>query len=80
MAGIAAGGFFTLRFGYLRTLLVGVVLQSLVIAAFALLAFYGPDLRLFGAVMAADRIDPGRLAAELAETARKLARNMNSVA
>jgi MFS transporter, PAT family, beta-lactamase induction signal transducer AmpG len=30
------------------------VLQSLVIAAFALLAFYGPDLRLFGAVMAAD--------------------------
>jgi PAT family beta-lactamase induction signal transducer AmpG len=54
LAGIAAGGFFALRFGYVRALLVGVVLQSLVIAAFALLAFYGPDLRLFGAVMAAD--------------------------
>jgi PAT family beta-lactamase induction signal transducer AmpG len=54
LAGIAAGGFFALRFGYVRALLVGVVLQSLVIAAFALLAFHGPDLRLFGAVMAAD--------------------------
>jgi PAT family beta-lactamase induction signal transducer AmpG len=54
LAGIAAGGFFVLRFGYLRALIVGAVLQSLVIAAFALLAFYGPDLRLFGAVMAAD--------------------------
>ena len=54
LAGIAAGGFFALRFGYVRALVVGVVLQSLVIAAFALLAFYGPDLRLFGSVMAAD--------------------------
>lgn len=54
LAGITAGGFFVLRFGYVRALIVGVVLQSLVIAAFALLAFYGPDLRLFGAVMAAD--------------------------
>lgn len=54
LAGITAGGFFALRFGYVRALLVGVVLQSLVIAAFALLAFYGPDLRLFAAVMAAD--------------------------
>ena len=35
---------------------------------------------LINAVMAADRVDPGQLAAELAETARKLARNMNSVA
>jgi len=31
-------------------------------------------------VMAADRVDPARLAAELAETARHLARTMNSVA
>jgi MFS transporter, PAT family, beta-lactamase induction signal transducer AmpG len=54
LAGIAAGGFFALRFGYMRALIVGVVLQSVVIASFALLAFYGPDLRLFGAVMAAD--------------------------
>src|SRR6187549_3985853 len=34
--------------------LLGVVLQSLVIAAFALLAYSGPDVRVFGAVMAAD--------------------------
>ena len=30
------------------------VLQSVAIANFALLAYYGPDLRLFGAVMAVD--------------------------
>ena len=35
-------------------LIIGVVLQSLVIAAFALLAYSGPDVRVFGAVMAAD--------------------------
>jgi PAT family beta-lactamase induction signal transducer AmpG len=54
LLGIAAGGFGALRFGYLRTLIVGVVLQSLVIASFAILAYMGPDLRIFGAVMAAD--------------------------
>jgi len=54
LLGIAAGGFCALRFGYLRALVAGVILQSLVISAFALLAYYGPDLRLFGAVMAAD--------------------------
>jgi MFS transporter, PAT family, beta-lactamase induction signal transducer AmpG len=54
LAGIAAGGFSALRFGYFRTLIVGLVLQSLVIAAFAVLAYAGPDVRVFGAVMAAD--------------------------
>jgi PAT family beta-lactamase induction signal transducer AmpG len=54
LLGIAAGGFSALRFGYVRTLIIGVVLQSLVIAAFALLAYSGPDIRVFGAVMAAD--------------------------
>ena len=54
LLGIAAGGFSALRFGYFRTLIVGVILQSLVIAAFAILAYTGPDLRVFGAVMAAD--------------------------
>ena len=42
LLGIAAGGFCALRFGYFRTLVVGVVLQSLVIAAFAILAWTGP--------------------------------------
>ena len=54
LLGIAAGGFSALRFGYVRTLIVGVILQSLVIAAFAILAYAGPDVRVFGAVMAVD--------------------------
>src|SRR5216684_9087812 len=59
LLGIAAGGFSALRFGYLRTLIVGVILQSLVIAGFAILAISGPDLRIFGAVMAADNFGVG---------------------
>jgi PAT family beta-lactamase induction signal transducer AmpG len=54
LLGIAAGGFSALRFGYISTLIVGVILQSLVIAAFAILAYTGPDVRVFGAVMAVD--------------------------
>ncbi len=47
LVGIAAGGFFALRFGYFRTLILGLILQSLVIANFATLVYWGPDLRLF---------------------------------
>ncbi len=54
LLGIAAGGMSALRLGYVRTLVIGVILQSLVIAAFAILAWTGPDLRVFGAVMAVD--------------------------
>ena len=54
IVGIAAGGFSALRFGYMKTLIIGVILQSLVIANFAVLAYSGPDVRVFGAVMAAD--------------------------
>ena len=36
------------------TLIVGVILQSVVIAAFAILAYAGPDVRVFGAIMAVD--------------------------
>jgi PAT family beta-lactamase induction signal transducer AmpG len=54
MLGIAAGGVSALRFGYFRTLTIGVVLQSLVIASFAILTYSGPDVRTFGAVMAVD--------------------------
>ena len=59
MLGIAAGGFSALRFGYVRTLIIGVILQSLVISGFAVLAYAGPDLRVFGAVMAADNFGIG---------------------
>ncbi|HWA91577.1 MAG TPA: MFS transporter [Rhizomicrobium sp.] len=54
LAGIAAGGFFALRFGYMRALILGGVLQALAIAAFAILAFTGGDLLWFSAVMFGD--------------------------
>jgi MFS transporter, PAT family, beta-lactamase induction signal transducer AmpG len=54
LLGIAASGFSALRFGYMKTLIAGVILQSVVIASFAVLAYAGPDLRVFGAVMAVD--------------------------
>src|SRR5438067_5611991 len=54
LLGIAAGGFSALRFGYVRTLIAGCIMQSLVIANFATLAYTGPDLRVFAAVMVAD--------------------------
>jgi PAT family beta-lactamase induction signal transducer AmpG len=59
LVGIAAGGFSALRFGYLRTLIAGVVIQSLVIANFATMAYTGPDIRVFGAVMFADNFGIG---------------------
>jgi PAT family beta-lactamase induction signal transducer AmpG len=59
LIGIAAGGFSALRFGYLKTLIAGVILQSVVISGFAVLAYAGPDLRVFGAVMFADNIGIG---------------------
>src|SRR5712691_2596889 len=59
LLGIAAGGFSALRFGYVRTLIAGVVLKILVIANFATLAYAGPDLRVFGAVIAADNFGIG---------------------
>ncbi len=54
LAGIAAGGFLALRFGYIRALILGGVLQALAIAAFAILAFTGGDLLWFSAVMFGD--------------------------
>ena len=59
LAGIAAGGFAALRFGYVKTLIAGVILKILVIANFATLAYAGPDLRVFGAVIAADNFGIG---------------------
>jgi MFS transporter, PAT family, beta-lactamase induction signal transducer AmpG len=59
LLGIAAGGFSALRFGYMRTLIVGVIVHSLAIASLAILAYEGPDLRIFGAVMAVDNFGIG---------------------
>jgi PAT family beta-lactamase induction signal transducer AmpG len=57
--GIAAGGLSAVRFGYVRTLIAGVTIKSIVIANFAVLAWMGPDVRLFGAVMFADNFGIG---------------------
>ena len=59
LAGIAAGGFAALRFGYFRTLIAGVIIQNLTIASFAILSFTGPRLPVFGAIMAADNFGYG---------------------
>lgn len=52
--GIAAGGACAVRFGYMRALIIGGLLQALGIAAFALLASRYPNPILFAAVMVGD--------------------------
>ena len=59
LLGIAAGGLSAVRIGYFRTLIVGLFLQSIVIAMFAILAYTGPDLRVFGAIMAIRQLRRG---------------------
>jgi PAT family beta-lactamase induction signal transducer AmpG len=53
-AGIAAGGFCSLKLGYMRALIIGGILQAAAIAAYATLAFAGTSIRLFALVMAGD--------------------------
>jgi PAT family beta-lactamase induction signal transducer AmpG len=53
-AGIAAGGFCSLKLGYMRALVIGGILQAAAICAYATLAFAGATIRLFALVMAAD--------------------------
>lgn len=59
LAGIAAGGLSAVRFGYFRTLILGVIIQSVAIASFAILSYTGPQLQVFGAVMATDNFGIG---------------------
>ena len=59
LVGITAGGFSALRFGYMPTLVAGVVLKMLVIANFATLAHAGPSVPVFGAVIALDNFGIG---------------------
>ena len=54
MLGIAAGGLFAARFGHIPTLIVGALIQPLAVAAFAVLAWTGPDPVVFGTIMALD--------------------------
>jgi PAT family beta-lactamase induction signal transducer AmpG len=52
--GIAAGGACALRFGYVRALIAGGILQALAVASFAALARQNPPTEIFAAVMSAD--------------------------
>jgi len=54
LLGIAAGGLSAVRLGFFRTLILGLVMQSIVIASFAVLAYTGPNVTVFGTVMICD--------------------------
>ncbi len=54
LLGIAAGGLCALRYGYIRTLIAGAILEGLSVAIYAVLAYSGGDLVTFAVVMAAD--------------------------
>src|SRR6266568_1801634 len=58
-AGIAAGGFCSLKLGYMRALIIGGILQAAAIAAYASLAFVGTTTTLFALVMAGDNFGIG---------------------
>jgi PAT family beta-lactamase induction signal transducer AmpG len=53
-AGIAAGGFCSLKLGYMRALIIGGIVQAAAIVAYATLAFVGTSIPLFALVMAGD--------------------------
>src|SRR5439155_931256 len=53
-AGIAAGGFCSLKFGHMRALVIGGILHSVAVAAYAALAYAGTGIPLFALVMAGD--------------------------
>jgi PAT family beta-lactamase induction signal transducer AmpG len=53
-AGIAAGGFCALKFGYMRALIVGGLLQAVSVAAYAILAFVSASVPAFALVMAGE--------------------------
>ncbi|CAN5287466.1 MFS transporter [soil metagenome] len=52
--GITAGGLFAARFGRFPALMVGGILQPLAVAAFAILAWTGPNPVIFSTIMAFD--------------------------
>lgn len=54
LAGIAAGGFCSLKFGYMRALIIGGIVQGLGVAAYAALAYVSASVPMFAFVMAAE--------------------------
>ena len=54
LVGVAAGGLCAVRLGYMKTLIIGAVIQPIGIVGFSLLAYYGPNLALFSGIMSVD--------------------------
>lgn len=54
LLGIAAGGISAARFGYMRTLIVGLLLEAIAVLAYIPIAYSGGDLTIFAAMMAID--------------------------
>jgi PAT family beta-lactamase induction signal transducer AmpG len=52
--GVAAGGLSAAGLGFQRTLILGAILQGVGVGGYALLAWFGGSLALFGSVMAVD--------------------------
>jgi PAT family beta-lactamase induction signal transducer AmpG len=54
LLGIAAGGISAARFGYMRTLVVGLLLEAIAVLAYIPIAYSHGDLTIFAAMMAVD--------------------------
>ena len=54
IAGVAVGGLFSVRFGYMRALIVGGILQPIAILGFAFLTYWNHTTPVFTAIMAFD--------------------------
>jgi len=54
LLGIAAGGVSAVRFGYMRTLIAGLVLEAIAVLAYIPIAYSGGNLTIFAAMMAVD--------------------------
>src|SRR2546429_2533449 len=55
-AGIAAGGFCSLKLGFMRALVIGGIVHSVAVAAYATLAYAGTGVPLFALVMAGGKL------------------------
>jgi PAT family beta-lactamase induction signal transducer AmpG len=58
-AGIAVGGFCSLKLGYMRTLVIGGIVQALGVASYAALAYWSASLPVFALVMGGENFGIG---------------------
>jgi PAT family beta-lactamase induction signal transducer AmpG len=58
-AGIAVGGFCSLKLGYMRSLVIGGILQALGVASYAALAYWSASLPVFSLIMGGENFGIG---------------------